>query len=105
MNILLNAKQAMEKGGYITITTSADSAEGHLTIAIADTGEGFTPEKRDRIFDPFYTTRKAGQGTGLGLSISYGIIKEHGGNIDVDSTPDEGSCFRLILPLEGRQES
>jgi signal transduction histidine kinase len=100
MNILLNAKQAMAGGGELTITTAADPRRGSLTIAFADTGQGIAPDKRDRIFDPFYTTRKAGKGTGLGLSISYGIIKDHGGDIQVESTAGQGSCFRLVLPLE-----
>jgi PAS domain S-box-containing protein len=103
MNILLNAKQAMPAGGEITITTGVGRGDERLAIDFADTGEGIAPEKRDHIFDPFFTTRKAGQGTGLGLSISYGIIKEHGGEIQVESTPGEGSCFRLLLP-RGREE-
>jgi PAS domain S-box-containing protein len=98
MNILLNAKQAMPAGGVITITTGAVSGDHGLVIDFTDTGEGIAPEKRDQIFDPFFTTRKAGQGTGLGLSISYGIIRDHGGEIQVESTPGKGSCFRLILP-------
>ncbi len=100
MNILLNAKQAMAKGGRITITSGIDSAGEAVAVAIADTGEGIAPEKRDHIFDPFFTTKKTGQGTGLGLSISYGIIKDHGGDIQVESTPGQGTCFRLTLPLD-----
>ncbi|MDJ0883357.1 MAG: DUF3365 domain-containing protein [Desulfobacterales bacterium] len=99
MNILLNAKQAMAKGGRITITSGIDSAGEAVAIAIADTGAGIAPEKRDHIFDPFFTTKKTSQGTGLGLSISYGIIKDHGGDIQVESTPGQGTCFRLTLPL------
>ena len=104
MNILLNAKQAMADGGRITITSGIDAAEEAVGIAIADTGEGIAPEKRDHIFDPFFTTKKTGQGTGLGLSISYGIVKDHGGDIQVESAPGQGTCFRLTLPL-GRGES
>ncbi len=99
MNILLNAKQAMAGGGEITISTAIDRGHEFLTIAIADTGAGIPADKRDQIFDPFFTTKKTGQGTGLGLSISYGIVKEHGGDIQVVSTPGQGSCFQLILPL------
>ena len=100
MNILLNAKQAMASGGVITITTCLDPAEDTVTIAIADTGAGIAPDKRDHIFDPFFTTKRSDQGTGLGLSISYGIVKEHGGDIQLESTPGEGSCFNLTLPLD-----
>ncbi|MDJ0804454.1 MAG: DUF3365 domain-containing protein [Desulfobacterales bacterium] len=100
MNLLLNARQAMDQAGEITIATGVDRAANTLTVDIADTGAGIPPDKREQIFDPFFTTKKTGQGTGLGLSISYGIIQEHGGDIQVDSTPGAGSCFRLILPLD-----
>ena len=103
MNILLNAKQAMADGGTITIATSAAPDADAVTIAISDTGVGIPPDKRDHIFDPFFTTKKTGQGTGLGLSISYGIVKEHGGDIQLESTPGKGSCFRLTLPLDQGQ--
>ncbi len=99
MNILLNAKQAMADGGRIAITSGIDAGEKAVAVTIADTGEGIAPEKRDHIFDPFFTTKKTGQGTGLGLSISYGIIKDHGGDIQVESAPGQGTCFRLTLPL------
>ncbi|MBL0715156.1 MAG: DUF3365 domain-containing protein [Desulfosarcina sp.] len=100
LNILLNAEQAMETGGLITIATRADPAEGTVTIAITDNGAGIAPDQLDHIFDPFFTTKKTDKGTGLGLSIIYGIVKEHGGEILVESTPGRGSCFRLILPLD-----
>ncbi len=100
MNILLNASQAMDQSGEIRISTSVDKADNVLVVAIADTGAGIPPDKREQIFDPFFTTKKTEQGTGLGLSISYGIVKEHGGDIRVDSTPGKGSCFQLMLPLE-----
>ena len=75
-------------------------AEEHgVRIEVSDTGCGIEPEHRDRIFDPFFTTKPVGQGTGLGLSISYGIIQDHGGTIDVESTVGEGSRFTVLLPI------
>jgi signal transduction histidine kinase len=65
---------------------------------VEDTGSGISPHVITRIFDPFFTTKPTGQGTGLGLSVSYGIVKEHGGEITVDSEPEKGSLFSVILP-------
>ena len=71
-------------------------------IAVTDSGSGIDPAVRERIFDPFFTTKPLGQGTGLGLSISYGIVKDHGGEISVDSTPGNGSTFTVRLPVGGK---
>jgi signal transduction histidine kinase len=68
-------------------------------MEVADNGAGIDPEIRDRIFDPFFTTKPVGQGTGLGLSICYAVVQEHGGRIEVDSTPGRGSCFTVHLPI------
>jgi signal transduction histidine kinase len=73
--------------------------ESVIICKISDTGHGIKPEDMDKIFDPFFTTKEVGQGTGLGLSISYGIIKKHGGHIEVKSTPGEGTTFTLTLPV------
>lgn len=97
MNILNNAVQAINGEGTITIITA--ETEQYLTISIADTGCGMSEESKERIFDPFYTTKKYGEGTGLGMSISYGIIKEHNGMIEVKSRLGEGSEFIISLPL------
>jgi len=66
---------------------------------VADTGTGISPEHLSRIFDPFFTTKGTGEGTGLGLSVSYGIVKDHGGEILVESRPGKGSVFTVILPV------
>jgi signal transduction histidine kinase len=66
---------------------------------VSDTGQGIKPEHLDKIFDPFFTTKEVGQGTGLGLSISYGIIEQHGGHINVDSSSAEGTAFTFTLPV------
>jgi two-component system NtrC family sensor kinase len=70
-----------------------------VVIEVADTGCGIPPEHLDRIFDPFFTTKEVGEGTGLGLSISHGIVERHGGRIEVESTPGQGTVFRVVLPV------
>ena len=96
MNILVNAAQAIEEKGQITIRTSA--AEGKVWVAISDTGSGIAPENLTKIFDPFFTTKDVGKGTGLGMNIAYNIVKEHGGDIKVESELGKGTCFTLSLP-------
>lgn len=98
MNMLVNAAQAIEGRGRITIRTGA--ANGHAWFEIADTGKGIAPEHLKRVFDPFFTTKPVGQGTGLGLSVSYGIVQKHKGRIEVTSRVDEGTTFRVWLPLK-----
>jgi PAS domain S-box-containing protein len=97
MNLLANAIDASHEGGKVTVRTSAQN--GSIQVAVADTGSGIDPAVRARIFDPFFTTKPIGEGTGLGLSISYGIVQDHGGRIDVDSTPGKGSTFTIVLPF------
>jgi len=97
MNILHNALQAIDGPGTISISTRSDGE--WAVVAIADNGRGIAPDIRHRIFDPFFTTKKVGEGTGLGLSISYGIVKNHGGRIDVASELGRGSTFTIYLPL------
>ncbi len=97
LNLLVNAGQAISNQGTISITTRQNGDE--VCISIADTGAGMDPEKVQRIFDPFYTTKPVGQGTGLGLSLSYGIVQKHGGRIEVESTPGKGSTFQVFLPV------
>lgn len=96
LNIILNAVQAMPEGGELKTMTR--NANGGVEAAISDTGTGIPDEDRKKIFQPFYTTKK--DGTGLGLSISYGIIKEHGGEIYVESDAGRGSTFRIFLPSQ-----
>ncbi|KAB7771850.1 ATP-binding protein [Xanthomonas maliensis] len=98
MNLLLNAGQAIIERGTITVTTGREGAE-QVWIQFRDTGAGIAPDLLQRIFDPFFTTKPVGSGTGLGLSISYGIINKHHGRIDVESTPGQGACFRIVLPV------
>ena len=97
VNIILNAAEAMTKGGTLTIRSMRSVDGGSIVITLADTGNGISEEVRERIFDPFYTTKE--HGTGLGLSISYGIIEQHGGSIGVDSVMGKGSTFTISLPI------
>ena len=97
LNLILNAIEAMPKGGKLTLRTRLEGESG--VGEVADTGTGIPEEIRDRIFDPFFTTREVGKGTGLGLSVSYNIVAAHGGTISVESRVGEGSTFRVTFPL------
>lgn len=104
MNLLVNAAQAIEHQGKIFVRSGTEDKQAWFEIE--DTGQGMTEEVRNRIFEPFFTTKPVGKGTGLGLSISYDIIvKKHGGSMDVRSTPGKGTCFRIWLPLDGKEPS
>jgi signal transduction histidine kinase/CheY-like chemotaxis protein len=98
INIILNAYQAMPDGGTLHITTRTVSLE--LQVIFADTGTGIPSESVQNIFDPFFTTKEVGEGTGLGLSVSYGIVKAHGGDIEVESQVGKGTTFAIKLPLD-----
>ena len=97
-NLLVNAAQAMDERGTITLATRYSASDGHVEIRISDTGRGIPPEMIDRIFDPFFTTKESGKGTGLGLSIVYGIVTKHGGTISARSRPGAGSTFTVRFP-------
>jgi len=101
MNIILNAADAMNGNGRLTLRTYLDSSGKDLIIDFEDTGPGIREEDKKKIFDPFFTTKEVGQGTGLGLSISYSIIRKHQGTIDVQSTFGEGATFTIKLPIAG----
>jgi PAS domain S-box-containing protein len=97
MNLLINAIQSIPDQGTITISTKRKGEKVQLTVQ--DTGTGIPEKIRNQIFDPFFTTKEAGKGTGLGLSISYNIIKEHKGEIKVESEPNKGTRFIVELPV------
>jgi len=96
LNLVLNAVQAMPGGGHLLLRTR--EVGGRVIVEVRDTGVGIPEAIRDRIFDPFFSTRGVGEGTGLGLAVSYGIVTAHGGQIQVDSRVGVGSTFRVILP-------
>ncbi|UCE24835.1 MAG: GHKL domain-containing protein, partial [Candidatus Zixiibacteriota bacterium] len=98
MNLLVNASQAIEGTGKITIKTRA--RDGRVVVEISDTGKGISRQDLARVFDPGFTTKGSGIGTGLGLSIVHQIIHDHGGRVEVDSEPGEGTTFRLLLPVK-----
>ena len=95
-NLILNARDAMPKGGWLTLATRAE--DDAVVVEVRDTGHGIKPEHVRRIYDPFFTTKGIGRGTGLGLSISFGIVQEHGGAIFVESVPGQGTTFQVALP-------
>ena len=97
LNLFLNARDAMDAGGTLSVRAWSDN--GFARIDVADSGQGIAPEHLERIYDPFFTTKAAMKGTGLGLSVTYGIVREHGGSIEVESRPGAGSRFRVELPL------
>ncbi len=97
--LLTNAHQAVEASGRAgNVRVRARAEPDRVVVEILDDGDGMTPEIAARVFEPFFTTRMQGEGTGLGLSIAYGIIERHGGEIEVESEPGAGTCFRVTLP-------
>ncbi len=102
MNVIINALQSMPEGGELIISTALNGDRKKIIVTVKDTGHGITEEEMSRIFQPFYTSKKTG--TGLGLSISYGIIKGHGGEIEVKSDLEKGTAFLIYLPVEGEEE-
>jgi PAS domain S-box-containing protein len=117
MNLLVNAADAMKGGGTITVRTSNTTHEEmrgklynprpgkYVLLTVSDTGIGMDEKTKERIFEPFFTTKEMGRGTGLGLASTYGIIKGHGGFIDVESQPGTGATFYIYLPASAKKVS
>ena len=110
LNLAVNARDAMPSGGALTITSSnidVDAQSGsslglapnrYVQLAVADTGSGMSKEARDHLFEPFFTTKDPGKGTGLGLATVYGIIRQSGGHILVETELNKGTIIRIFLP-------
>jgi hypothetical protein len=96
-NLILNARDAMVGGGWITLATM-NYEDAAVVVEVSDSGEGIPAENLSKVFDPFFTTKGVGNGTGLGLAVSYGIIQEHAGTIEVQSREGEGTTFRIMFP-------
>lgn len=102
INLIMNAAEAMQskEGGIVELTTEADASRSNLRLRVSDTGDGIPEELREKIFNPFFTTKEEGKGVGLGLAVVYGIIEAHHGDIQVDSEVGKGTTFTVTLPFE-----
>jgi two-component system NtrC family sensor kinase len=99
LNLIINAAEAMDGNGQLTLSTQLNRENNSVEIKVQDTGHGISDENMEKIFDPFFTTKETGHGVGLGLAISFGIVKEHNGNISVESILGEGTTFTVSFPL------
>ena len=104
VNMLVNALQVMPDGGQLTIRSSATPDGKSVQVSISDTGPGIPVEIAQKIFEPFFTTKATGKGTGLGLSVSHGIIKQHDGNIELNSELGKGTTFIITLPAMHKEK-
>jgi two-component system, NtrC family, sensor kinase len=102
LHLLENAVEACERGGTVTARTRVEGGS-EVVVEVQDTGCGISAEHQARLFEPFFTTKPVGQGTGLGLSVSFGIIRDHGGRIEVESAVGKGSTFRVRLPARAQE--
>jgi len=104
MNIILNAAEAMNGDGVLTLSTSLDEEGKYIEVMFSDTGPGIKEEDKKRLFEPFFSTKEVGKGTGLGLAISYSIIQRHQGTIEIKSQVGKGSTFSVKLPVIEERE-
>jgi two-component system NtrC family sensor kinase len=100
INMIINAAEAMDGEGRLTLKTRSGPSGDYIVVEISDTGHGISKGNLRRIFDPFFTTKEVGRGTGLGLAISYGIVRDHGGTISVESRVGKCTTFTIRLPVK-----
>ncbi len=117
LNLATNSRDAMPKGGSLIISTSLTTITendhrhpklntgDYVVLEVTDTGCGIAPEDQNQVFEPFFTTKEVGKGTGLGLSMVYGIIKQHGGQILLESRPGHGTTIKVVLPIAGAEQT
>jgi len=118
MNLCINAADAMPAGGRLTLATGVETISEELVrrqmdtppgpyavLSVTDTGKGMDRKTARRIFEPFFTTKEEGKGTGLGLSMVYGVVKNHGGSVQVDTIPGRGTTFKIYLPASTKPEA
>jgi two-component system NtrC family sensor kinase len=105
LNLIVNAESAMDGAELRHLTVTTQRKQSTVQVMVSDTGHGMPPAVAQRVFEPFFTTKTSGKGTGLGLSVSYGIIQAHEGTISVESEPEIGTTFTILLPIytEGRK--
>jgi len=116
LNLCINARDAMPKGGILTLGTRHETFTGgeegapegtphgtYISFSLTDTGVGIPPENIPRIFEPFFSTKDPGKGSGMGLAMAYGIVKNHGGTLDVRSVPGKGTTFRVLVPASSKE--
>jgi two-component system cell cycle sensor histidine kinase/response regulator CckA len=116
LNLCINARDAMPKGGILTLGTRQETFTGgedgppgavprgtYISLSLSDTGMGIPPENIPRIFEPFFSTKEPGKGSGMGLAMAYGIVKNHGGILDVRSVPGKGTTFRVLVPTSSKE--
>jgi two-component system NtrC family sensor kinase len=99
LNLIANSIDAIEGTGTVRIGAGASEAGDAFVITIADTGPGIPPDLRERVLEPFFTTKPVGQGTGLGLSIAFSIVKKHGGTLALEDAPGGGALATITVPL------
>jgi two-component system NtrC family sensor kinase len=104
MNLIINAAEAMNGDGRLTLATRLDPTREFIEVEVTDTGHGIDKETMEKLYDPFFTTKDVGHGTGLGLAISYGIVKGHKGTISVESEVGKGTTFIVKLPVTIKEE-
>ncbi|MDO9302829.1 MAG: cache domain-containing protein [Anaerolineales bacterium] len=102
LNLVINAAEAMQGGGHLMLTTRLDASGENVEIEVKDSGHGISDENMEKIFNPFFTTKEVGHGVGLGLAISFGIVKEHNGEITVESELGKGTTFIVSLPVTAK---